>query len=239
VPSATVNFLKSLVKLPVAVAGVAGLGLAAWLTPTRLRVPLALFAAGVLTFVLVGVAGLSVINRYLLVPSLMVMIFAGVAVAGWTMLGDGRGRKWWTYGALAALVLGVVWTALRVDLGRLDNELNFRGNSRASLARLLDKPEVRAAARCGPVLTPNHRLIPDVRWFLDLPEGQVVARSDAGRAKQVTSGLAILAASRQVFLRQGLDPDDDSVADAERNLPPAGYERIAVTPFYSAYARCA
>jgi hypothetical protein len=239
VPSAAVNFLKSLVKLPVAVAGLAGLGLAAWLTPTRLRVPLALFAAGLLTFVLVGLAGLSVINRYLLVPSLMVMIFAGVAVAGWTMLNDGRGRKWWTYGALAAVLLGVVWTALRVDLGRLDNELNFRGNSRESLARLLDEPNVRAAARCGPVLTPNHRLIPDVRWILDLPEDRVIARSDADRAKQVTTGLAILAASRQVFLRQGLDPDDDSVADAERNLPPAGYERIAVTPFYSAYARCA
>ena len=67
----------------------------------------------------------------------------------------------------------------------------------------------------------------------------MIARSEPDRAKGVTTGLAILAASRQVFLRQGLDPDDDSVADAERNLPPAGYERIAVTPFYSAYARCA
>ena len=41
-----------------------------------------------------------------------------------------------------------------------------------------------------------------------------------------------------MFLRQGLDPEDDSVEDALRNLPPAGFERIAVTPFYSAYARC-
>ena len=77
-----------------------------------------------------------------------------------------------------------------------------------------------------------------MRWVLDLPEDRVVARSDKASAEKVTTGLAILAASRQVFLRQGLDPDDDSEDDALRNLPPAGYERIAFTPFYSAYARC-
>ena len=76
-----------------------------------------------------------------------------------------------------------------------------------------------------------------MRWILDLPEDRVIARSDAANARRRSRpALAILAASRQVFLRQGLDPDDDSVADALRNLPPAGYERIAVTPFYSAYA---
>jgi hypothetical protein len=238
VPRATVNFMKALVKLPVALAGIAGIAFAAWLTPTRMRVPIALLVAGLLTFGLVGLAGLSVINRYLLVPSLMVMIFAAVAVAGWTMLNEGRGRRLWTYAAIGAVLIGVVWTALRVDLGRLDNELRFRGNSHRSLVELLENPKVRAAARCGTVLTPNHRLIPDVRWVLDLPEDRVVARSDKAGAEQVTTGLAILAASRQVFLRQGLDPDDDSEDDALRNVPPAGYERIAFTPFYSAYARC-
>ena len=205
VPSATVNFLKSLVKLPVAVAGLVGFALAAWLTPTRLRVPLALFVGGVLTFVAVGVAGLSVINRYLLVPSLMVMVFAAVALTGWTMLREGRARRVWALLALGAVLFGVVWTALRVDLTRLDNELNFRGNSHNSLVDLLDDPKVRAAAKCGPVLTPNHRLIPDVRWILDLPEDRVIARSDSASAEGVNTGLAILAGSRQVFLRQGLD----------------------------------
>ena len=38
---------------------------------------------------MVGVAGLSVIDRYLLVPSLCVMIFAAVFIAGWTMLREG------------------------------------------------------------------------------------------------------------------------------------------------------
>lgn len=238
VPSATVSFLKSLVKLPVAIAGLVGFALAAWLTPTRLRVPLALFAGGVMTFIAVGVAGLSVISRYLLVPSLMVMLFAAVALAGFTMLREGRGRRAWAIISALAVLGGIAWTAVRVDLTRLDNELTFRGESRQSLGELLDDPKVRAAARCGPVTTPNHKLIPDVRWILDLPEKGVIARSDIPNAEGITTGVAILAANRTVFLRQGLDPEDDSVEDTLRNLPPEGFERIAVTPFYSAYARC-
>ncbi len=178
VPTTMVSFLKALVKLPVAVAGLIGLGLAAWLTPTRLRVPLALLVIGLFTFVLVGAAGLSVINRYLLVPSLMVMLFAAVAAGGFTLLEHGRARTAWTVLAALAVLFAVVWTALRVDLTRLTNELALRGKAQTGLRQLLDDPAVRAAKHCGPVLTPNHRLIPDVRWIMNLPDGQVVARSD-------------------------------------------------------------
>lgn len=238
VPRASMSFLKALVKLPVAVAGLFGLLLAAWLTPTRVRVPLALLVIGLGTFVLVGAAGLSVINRYLLVPSLMVMLFAAVAVAGWTMLRPGRARTTWIVLACAGVAFALAWTALRVNLTGLRNELRFRGDSRAALVDLLENPKVKAAARCGPITTPNHKLVPDVRWILDLPESRVIARSDSSEAAKVKGGLAILTGSRAVLLRQGFNPDDDSPEDTALNLPPPGYERIAVTPFYSAYARC-
>ena len=237
-PGATVTFLKSLVKFPVAVAGLIGVALAAWLVPTRLRVSLALFVGGVMTFVAVGLAGLSVISRYLLVPSLMVMLFAAVALAGFTMLEDGRARRAWVVLSALAVLGGITWTALRVDVTRLDNELTFRGESREALGVLLDDPKVREAARCGPVTTPNHKLVPDVRWILDLPEERVIARSDTEHAARVRTGVEILSASRTVFLRQGLDPEDDSIEDTLRNVPSAGYEPIAFTRFYSAYARC-
>ncbi len=239
VPSATVNFLKALVKLPVAVAGLIGLLLGGWLTPTRLRVPLGLLVIGLGTFGLVGAAGLSVINRYLLVPSLMVMLLGAVAVGGWTMLVDGRARRVWAGLALAGVIFAGVWTLLRVDLQRLTSELRFRGDSRVALARLLDEPKVRAAARCGPVTTPNHKLVPDVRWILKLPESGVVARSDVTRAKGIDHGLAIVAASRTVLLRQSFNPDDTSAQDTGYSLPPAGFSRINVpSPYYAAYVRC-
>ena len=41
--------------------------------------PALLWLIGTGTFVLVGIAGLSVIDRYLLVPALMGMVFAAVA----------------------------------------------------------------------------------------------------------------------------------------------------------------
>ena len=92
VPAALYAFLVKLAKFPVVIAGMAGVVLAVVLTPRRALMPLVLFAIGAGTFALVGLAGLSVIDRYLLVPSLCVMIFAAVFIAGWTMLE--RGTRW-------------------------------------------------------------------------------------------------------------------------------------------------
>jgi hypothetical protein len=237
VPSAMFNFLKGLVKLPVAAAGLLGLALAAWLVPTRVRVPLALLAAGLGTFLLVGAGGLSVINRYLLAPSLMVMLFAAFSVGGFTVLRPGRARTAWTALAVAAVLFAAVWTLLRVDLARLGGELRFREDSRAALKSLLEDPRVRAARACGPITTPNHKLVPDVRWILDLPEQDVIARSDAA-AGRVDRGVALFAARRSVLLRQGFNPDDDSARDTLLNVPSPGFVRIAGNDFYAAFARC-
>ena len=48
--------------------------------------PLVLLLSGIGTFVLIGVAGLSVIERYLIVAALALLVFAAVAVGGFTML---------------------------------------------------------------------------------------------------------------------------------------------------------
>ena len=93
-PAPPCSFLKSLVKLPVA-RRLIGLVIAIVLTPRRARMPLALLVIGLGTFVLVGLAGLSVIDRYLLVPSLMVMVFAAVALGGFTMLQHGARATAW------------------------------------------------------------------------------------------------------------------------------------------------
>ena len=82
VPSTTVKFLKNLDKVPVFYAGILGVVIAVLLTPRRARMPLALLVIGLGTFVLVGLAGLSVIDRYLLVPSLLVMVFAARRAGG-------------------------------------------------------------------------------------------------------------------------------------------------------------
>ena len=69
--SALPGYLRGTVKTPVYFAGLLGLAIAIWKFPLRTIVPLVLFLAGAFTFVATGMAGLSVIVRYLLVPSVM------------------------------------------------------------------------------------------------------------------------------------------------------------------------
>jgi hypothetical protein len=201
--------------------------------------PLAMFVIGMGTFVLVGLAGLSVIDRYLLVPSLMVMVFAAVTIGGWTLLRPGlRARRWWAVAAGLAVVYGVVFTATRVNFGTFQTELQFRGDSHASLQALLRNPKVRAGMACGPVSVPNHKLVPDTRWILNAGERDVIARSDPAAKPRLGRGVAIYATSRQSLLRQGFTPDVSDVQDIQNSLPLPGYTWVAATGFYGAYVRC-
>jgi Dolichyl-phosphate-mannose-protein mannosyltransferase len=238
IPSATVQFLKNLDKVPVFYAGIAGLIVAVVLTPRRARMPLALLVIGLGTFVLVGLAGLSVIDRYLLVPSLVVMVFAAVALGGWTMLQAGRVQKLWAVASALLVVYGVVFTVTRVNFSTFTNELIFRGDSHASLKALLNNPKVRAGMRCGPVSTPNHKLIPDSRWILNAPVTKVIARSDATQRARIHRGVAIYATNRLSLLRSGFTAGVETPKDTANNIPMAGFTWVAATAYYGAYVRC-
>jgi hypothetical protein len=234
IPGSTLTFLRGLDKTPVVAAGVLGIGLAATLFRRRARVPLALLVVGLATFALVGVSGLSVIFRYLLVPALMLMVFAAVAVAGWTLLPRARrARRAWALAAGLIVLYGIAFTVTHVTPRRFAAELRFRGDSHAALVALLRDPAVRAARRCGPVSLPNHKLVPEVRFVLDAGPADVVARSDRTQRARIRRGVAIYATERTAFLRYGFSPDPVRVA-----LPLPGFERVATRRFFGAYARC-
>ncbi|HEX2087544.1 MAG TPA: hypothetical protein VHF89_17805, partial [Solirubrobacteraceae bacterium] len=234
------EFLVKLDKLQVLIGGIVGLCLAVALVPRRAAVPGALLAVGIGTFVLVGLGGFSVIDRYLLVASMVVIVFCGVAIAGWTMLAKGSpGRRLWASVAAVVVAAGATLTAIALDPERLRRELSFRADSHPALHDVLEHPEVRRAMRCGPVSVPNHKLIPDVRWILDSPDGSVVARSEALRRptvrRRIERGVAIYPNNRSAVLRQALVERSD---DAFTQLPLPGYRRAAVSGYYSAYVRC-
>jgi hypothetical protein len=235
VPAALWAFLVKLAKFPVMVAAIAGAVLAVVLTPRRALMPLVLFAIGAGTFALVGVAGLSVIDRYLLVPSLCAMVFAAVFIAGWTMLEPATNwRRLWAAAGLAIVVFGVVFTATRVNLTQLRNELRFRGDAHVALERVLADPAVARARRCGPIYVPNHKLIPDVRWIIEGGQSDVLARS-SDKVPEPRRGVAILVHNRPAIFKQALVTDNDEASD---NLPPPGFDRVATSQYYAAYARC-
>ncbi|MCW3004209.1 MAG: hypothetical protein JWQ20_3507 [Conexibacter sp.] len=236
VPSSMKHFFFNLAKAPVLYAAIAGLAAAVWLAPRRVLMPAALWLIGTGTFVLVGIAGLSVIDRYLLVPTIMVMVFAAVALAGWTMLRkDLLIRKVWAVAAALIVIYGVAFTATRVNFHAFDSELQLRGASHRSLVTLLDQPAVQAARRCGPVTTPTHKLVPDARWILGADAGEVLARADDRSRVRAGKGVSLFVVDRSALLRQALVATTDDVFD---NIPLSGFRRLAFTPYYSAYVRC-
>jgi hypothetical protein len=236
IPAAMPYFFNQLVKLPVLLAALGGIALAVWFAPRRLVMPAVLLVSGIGTFVLVGLAGLSVIERYLIVPSLALMIFAAVAIGGWTMLRPcARVRQVWALAAILVVAGGAVYTATRVKLPSLTTELRFRGDSHVALAELLDRPAVRQGLKCGPLSVPNHKLIPDSRWILNLPKRRVLARSDPASAGKVDRGVAVFVTGRTAIFRQAYTQDTDS---SLIQVPAPGFQRRATSRYYAAYVRC-
>jgi hypothetical protein len=179
-----------------------------------------------------------VIVRYLLVPGVMMSLFAALAVGGFTMLPRGsRGRRAWEIAAVAAVAAGLVWTAIYPpSFTRFNNELVFRGDSGRSLYAVLDTPEVKRGLRCGPLSLPTHRMIPDSRWILDLPENRVLSRSQTSRRarERMRYGVALVPTSRQNVVRNVFT----ETAKSRIAVPPAGFERAVVGRYYAAYVRC-
>jgi hypothetical protein len=238
-PSAIPQFFENLVKLPVLAAAVLGTALGVVISPRRMLMPIVLLGAGVVTFVAIGVAGASVIERYLAVPALALMVLAAVAIGGWTMLLPGWLRTGWMIAAVLLVVGGVAYTATHLNLSRFDNELRFRGQAHDDLTAVLQDPKVKAGLKCGPLTGPNHKIVPDSRWIADLGDGKVRARAESYRDDRdvplQTKGVAIVVTSRFAIFKHAWT---DAADDARIQVPPTGFERVKTTRFYAAYVHC-
>ena len=67
-----------------------------------------------MTFLATGLAGLSMLPRYLTIPVVALCLFAGYGVLGFTTLPAGRVRRLWSRAAIGAAALGLVFV---VDQG--------------------------------------------------------------------------------------------------------------------------
>jgi hypothetical protein len=232
VPGSFVSFVTDTARWPVALAGAGG-ALLLWRLRTgrALHVPIALFGAGVVTFVATGLAGLSVLPRYLTVPVVAVCLVAGYGVLGFTTLPPGRLRQAWSRAALGAAVVGVAFVAVKAPVvNTLRNELRFIKGSHDDLVAILDAPPVRRDLRCGPITYPNYRLVPDTRWLLDVPARRVGARS----ARRRKRGVAIFVLGTKELKRYGFAAG----ASPSTNVPDPGFVPIARNARFSAYAAC-
>jgi len=233
VPSALVKFTFEVARPPVAFLGVAGVALALRRLGARpLVVPLALLASGLITFLGTGLAGLSILQRYLSVPVVALCLFAGYALMGFTTLP--AGHPWiarWRIAAAVALVLGLVFVVAKApSAGKLHDELTFVRDSHEDLVAILHTPAVERGVRCGPITYPNYRLVPDTRWLLDLPARRVRARSD----RRFATGVEIFVLTTKGLKRYGFADG----ASPLTNVPDPGFAPAARNTTFSAYVRC-
>ncbi|HWK27793.1 MAG TPA: glycosyltransferase family 39 protein [Solirubrobacter sp.] len=230
VPGSFVSFISSTVRPPVALLAPVGAVLAWRVRVPRLRVPLALFAAGVITFVGTGVLGLSILPRYLTVPAVSLCLFAGYALLGFTALAaEHPWRRAWTRAAAATAVVGAIGLAiLAPSLTNVREEVRFIRATHDSLIATLDDPQVRAAMRCGTLTFPTYRLVPDARWHL--PHASIGARS----AKRRDRGVEVFALGPKALRRYGFAAGTSTSV----NIPSDGFAPIARHGILAAYARC-
>jgi hypothetical protein len=235
VPGALVSYVAGTIRAPIALLGLVGVGLAWWrLGPRRIAVPLALLLAGSLTFVFAGLAGFSLIQRYLTVPAAALCLFAGYALVGFTTLpAADRFRRPWTRAAAVVGALGVVAAVVlaATSVGRVRTELRFVRQSHDDLVAILRVPAVRAGRRCGPIVLPTDRLVPDTRWILDVPRSAVLARTAPGRPPD---GVELFVSGARALDRFGFAAG----IPASTNLPSPGYRFVARNRTFDAWVRC-
>jgi len=232
-PGAFARAVAATIGPPAALLAVLG----AWLAVRRhgwapLRVPVVLVAAGVGSFAAVALLGLSILPRYLTVPSVAASPFAGYALAGFASLAAAApARRTWRRLSLAAAAVGLAGLALAAPSpAAIRAELRLLRDTRASLVALLDRPAVRAALRCGPLTFPTYRLVPDARWHLRAGVDEVGARSERRRRH----GVAVFALGQATLRRFGFADG----ASALTNVPDPGLVPVARTRHFAAYASC-
>lgn len=246
-PSLLVTQLVDQARPPVAAAGLLGvallllgsrIGLAR--PPRRVTIVLlTLLLAGVVTFLAAGVAGLSLIPRYLSVPVVALTVLAALAAGGWVGLPtDHRWRRPWAVLVLIGAVVGVgtYLTVKRDSVRSLGSELRFLADARDDVRALMLDPAVVEGAQCGPISLPTYRLVPEIRLQLDVDGDRVVARSDprAAALGVTESGVAISVVEGKFARRYGRA---DGVPRSTQAVPP-GFAEVARRGAFIASVRC-
>ena len=237
-PVLFVRLLEEVVKLPVLLAGLAGAAVAVRLRRRELAVPAALVVLTCLTYLVIATGGLPNVYRYLLNAGTGLVVLAAFAFTGWTLLPAASAwRLRWAAPALAALAAGAGWTALNTSPQRADRVLSNRVAQREDLREALTLPAAQRVRRCGPITVPNHKLVPEVRSLLGLPDGAVLARSDRSRPVQRT-GLALIL-DRRIERLPRFDVFEVPRDDGERlQMPSPGFALLGGNRRFAIYGAC-
>ena len=178
VPYWTAQYFGYVLREPLLVAIPLGLWFA-WRRRLRAALlPLGVAAAMVVVFAVNPVFGLPLIGRYVRTPSVLLAVFAGLAVCGWLLLRrDDPGRRAWQVVAAVAVLASVVYLPWHARLLQAqETRVDRNGELYAGLRDVAHSPRVRAAMRAcgGRIAASDHRPVPYLRHWLGTDPGSVV-----------------------------------------------------------------
>jgi hypothetical protein len=217
-----------------------------WLAPRRALVPLAALACLLFVYLAQGAAGASVVDRYMVGSSIVLLIFCALVVGGWSMLRAGWLRRAWIALALVLVAYGSVSVADTLSLTSLRNTLAYHEDFHEGLAAALRSPAVAAPLRrCRLLSLPNNKLIPDARWILgSYGQHDIVARSQAQADREKGAfalqrrlrrgSVAVYPLGPAVFFEAIVDVGDDPRVQ----VPEKGFKRVYTSRYYAVYANC-
>jgi hypothetical protein len=224
--------------------GVGGLGLllAIYILRRRAALPVALGVIGTATFLVIAAAGLSVIPRYMTIPSLLLSLCVAVALGGWTLIDERTPRRI----AIGIAIVSVLVAAWRVpyhvrDFQRLGDQARFIEAQHKGLLGILDAPRVVPVLQsCRPITVPTHSAIPVIRYETGLPKDAL----QASIAQRRPPRAGVLLIGRTFNFEPGTGralAAPRSRASARKrwsNKPLPGFARIGRSGRWKAYARC-
>ena len=228
-------------KIVNVVAGGLGALLALWLLRMRAALLLGLVGVGTFVFLAIAAAGLSVIPRYLVIPSLVLNLCVACALVGWTLVEDRRMRR----AAFALAVLSLLLVAWRApaylnDFRKLNGQTKFVENQHRDLQALLDRPEVLRLVRdCERITVPTHSAIPVLRYETGIGKERLEASIQQTRPPQ--SGLLLIGATfnfEPAAARATTGIGSRSAQKWWSNYPLSTFTYVAGNERWKAYENC-
>jgi hypothetical protein len=229
-------------KIVNVISGGLGSLAALWLLRRRAALPAALMGIGVAVFLAIAAAGLSVIPRYLLIPSLFFNVGVGVSLTAWLLVNESRARRI-AAGLVVLTLLLMVWRAPAYvkDARALNGQTLFVKDQYRQLKSILQHPDVGPLlGSCGPITTPTHSAIPVIRYETGLGKQTLVASIEQRRPPD--RGLLFIGRSFNFEPTAARSTTGGLSSKSARkwwsNYPLSTFKLVAANEWWRVYARC-
>ena len=218
--SALPSYLRDALGEPYVWFGLAGAAAGLLGFYERSLLPATLAAAGMLGFLVLGIADLPLLIRYLLVPAVMLCLFCGLLAFGWTAVPrEGPARAAWVAAGVACLVVAAAFLPRQADA--IDA---VRDSGRTAAAIQDDLHRIRGTlARCHTLFVPDGRPRALLGYWLERSPDSIRLAADSRSRPAPRAAVLVYAdaASARAFALTSPAPP------AGRSALPAGGRLVA------------